>query len=106
MQFISRTRVLDYDEYVFDLDEYRDGNHQYLTAHIAFEKFSPSILRRVLREWKVFRHCVTAPLYAYRDGGDFDKWFRFVSLLGFRPTGLFITCNNGERRQLFIHSVP
>jgi hypothetical protein len=103
--FVSRTRVLDYDDYVFDIDEYRRGDEQRLTAHIAFENFNKQILKRVLHEWKIFRQCVTAPLFAYCGGYDTDKWVAFVSLLGFRPTDDFMTCNNGERRQIFIHTV-
>lgn len=103
--FHSRTRVLDYDEYVFDVDEYRRGDEKRLTAHIAFEQFNKSILKRVLREWKLFRTIVTAPLFAYCGGYDTEKWTAFVSLLGFKPTGSFINCNNGERRELFLHTV-
>lgn len=104
-KFIGRTRVLDFDDYVFDIDEYRRGDEQRLTAHIAFENFNKTILKKVLREWHLFRQIVTAPLFAYCGGYDQDKWTAFVSLLGFEPTGTNIICNNGETRQLFIHTV-
>jgi hypothetical protein len=106
-EFHSCHEVLWHPEYEFDIDEYRRGDEQFLLAHIYFRKFSPSILKRVLREWHIFRQCVTSPLYVHSGsaGGDQDKWERFVSLLGFRPTGINIICNNGATRQLFIHTV-
>jgi 5'(3')-deoxyribonucleotidase len=100
-----RRRVLDYDEYWFDLDEYQVDGQQRLFAHLGFTKFSPSIMKRVLSEWKLFRQIVTADIYAIRDDGDVDKWEHFVSLLGFVPTGTTILCNNGNYRQLYIHRV-
>jgi hypothetical protein len=105
-EFIKRTRVLDYDEYWFDLDEYRSVDGQQIVfAHLGFTKFSPSIFKRVLREWSAFRQCVPAPLYAMRDDGDVNKWTNFVSRLGFKPTGRSIRCNNGALRPLFISTV-
>lgn len=101
-EFVTRHLVVDHEEYWFEIDEYRRGAEQFLLAHIFFEKFSPSILKRVFNEWKAFRTCVKAPLYAVCDDGDAAKWERFVSRLGFRPMGIEVDCNNGERRPLFI----
>lgn len=97
--------ILDYDEYWLEIEEYRRDKDQFLIAHICFEKFSPSILKRFIKEWTLFRTCVTAPLYALRDDGDEAKWLHFVSKFGFKPTGINVLCNSGDIRQLFISTV-
>lgn len=106
MEFVDCIEVLDYPEYVCLIDEYRNEDQQFLLCHIGFSEFSLSIFKRLLREWAAFRSVVTAPLYAIRDDGDEDKWVRFVSHLGFSPTGLILPCENGELRELFISVVP
>ena len=58
-------------------------------------------MKQLLQDWAVFRTTVDHPLYAYSPVED-RKWVRFVSHLGFRPTGESILCNNGERRQLYL----
>jgi hypothetical protein len=103
--FIGRHRVINHHLYWFDIDEYRLGDQQFLLTHLSFHKFTPSVWKRVLREWKLFREIVTAPLYAVRDDGDVDKWEHFVSRLGFKPTGILLPCNNGQIRQLYISTV-
>lgn len=104
-EYVAFHEVVEHDEYWFDIDEYRLDGKQFLLTHIAFEKFSPKIYKQVLHEWECFRKCVKAPLYAMCDDGDPDKWERFVSRLGFKPTGINIICNNGAKRQLFISTV-
>jgi hypothetical protein len=103
-EFVTRHVVLDYPEYWFEIDEYRrpDGA-QFLLAHLRVEKFTSSILRRIDHEWRTFRACVSAPLFAVAEEDD-AKWERFVARLGFKPFQEVI-CNNGVPRRLFI-SVP
>lgn len=105
-QYIHCHEVIDHPEYVCLIDEYRHGETQFLLAHIGFSEFSPSVFKRLLREWATFRSVVTAPLYAACDDGDFQKWQRFVSHLGFKPTGVVLPCENGELRELFLSVVP
>lgn len=104
-KFVARHEVLAYPEYDFDLEEHRRSDGSFLLAHLNFRKFTPSILKRVLREWQTFRTVVRGPIYAIRDDGSHDKWVRFITHLGFKPTDLSITCNNGAVRQLFISTV-
>jgi hypothetical protein len=59
----------------------------------------------MLKEWRVFRKCTDAPLYAWHGPGDFETWRKFVTLLGFVPTGQDITCNNGAVRPIYISKV-
>jgi hypothetical protein len=101
-EFVCSHRALTSDHYWFDLDEYRRGQDTFLLAHLRFDRFTPSIMRRVLREWSVFRKCVTAPLFALGEVDD-EKWARFVSLLGFRFHQQ-VHCINGATRRLFIHT--
>ena len=97
--------ILDYDEYWFQIDEYRKRRTQILFAHLWVEKFTPSIFRRILREWLSFRQVCKASLYAVCDDGDQIKWEKFVRRLGFIPTGRTIFCENGAERPLFISTV-
>lgn len=104
--FIKTHVIRDTKELIFEIDEYRDGPKQFLLVHIVFRSFSPSILKDVLREWRAFRSIITAPLYAVRNDGGEEKWKRFVSLFGFKPTHIFLPCNNGVIRELFISVSP
>jgi hypothetical protein len=102
-EFVIRHRIPTCPDYVFEIDEYKrpDGS-QFLLAHLKFSFFAPSTLKRALFEWSCFRKCVSAPLYAVVDDGDFKKWKKFVSYFGFEPTDIHLPCNNGVIRQLFI----
>ena len=103
-EFHQNHLVLDKPEYLFDIDEYRRGQEQFLLAHISVHEWSPRVLKMILHDWRLFRQCVTAPLFACAGPGDTDKWERFVSRLGFRFLRNVI-CENGEPRRLFIHAV-
>lgn len=99
-EFVTRHRVRTTDDWWFEIDEYKRGQEQFLLAHIRVAKWSLSALKRMAREWKLFRSVVKAPLYACAEE-DTDKWERFVSRFGFRFL-CNIVCNNGEERRLFI----
>jgi hypothetical protein len=101
-EFVKRHDVLTYPEYWFELDEYRRGEDQMILAHIRFVKFTPSIFKRVLREWKTFREVVTCPLFAFGEQQD-EKWERFVTLLGFKPLHTDVVWE-GKSRRLFLHA--
>jgi hypothetical protein len=88
-------RVLDYPEYRFEIDEYQEPS--VMLVHLRIWKFSPSILKRILSEFSAFRYVATFPLYALGNPDD-AKWVRFISLLGFKPSG--------KHKSLFIHRVP
>ncbi len=104
---LSKVRVLlSNDDFLFELHEYRRGADRLLFAHITFHRFTPSILKSVLKRWKVFRRRVTVPIFAHAGDGDLDKWVRFVSLLGFKTTGKSLSFINGQQRPVFIHLGP
>lgn len=102
-EFVCTHRALTTDDYWFDLEEYRRGQDTLLLAHLRFDRFTASILKRVKQQWSTFRKCVTAPVFALGEVDD-EKWERFVSLLGFRFCKQVI-CLNGETRRLFLHLV-
>ena len=93
-------RVLDYPEYRFEIDEYRFEYRPHFVAHFRVSKWSPSVLKRILFEWKVFRSVVPFPLYASGEDDD-RKWRRFVTLLGFVPH-TSVLCNDGQHRSIYI----
>jgi hypothetical protein len=88
-------------DYCFEIDEYRRGPDQMLLAHLRVFRWSPSVLKSLLKHWAQLRQCVKAPLFASGEVDD-DKWRRFVTLLGFEPLE-HVKCENGETRLLFIH---
>jgi hypothetical protein len=102
-EFVGTHRVITTDDYWCDIDEYRRGQEVFLLGHIRFNNFTPSALKRLLAQWRVFRQCVTAPVFALGEVDD-EKWARFVSLLGFRFLRK-VNCINGASRRLFIHIV-
>jgi len=102
--FVQRHPALITDDYWFELDEYkRASGEQFLLAHIRVHHWSPSVFKRILREWKVLRTCVTAPLFAVPEVDD-DRWRKFVGKLGFKFLQDTV-CVNGERRPIFLHTI-
>lgn len=104
-EFVVRHQATDAGDWYFEIDEYRrPSGEQFLLAHIAFRKFSLTALKEVDRHYRVFRQYVNAPLWAVCNDGDLNKWKRFISRYDFKPTGIWVTCNNGETRELFLSS--
>lgn len=88
--FRKRLKVLQREHYLFEIDEYGCGEQQMLLAHLRVSKFSPAIMKSILRDWRMFREKVSAPIFVapHDETGqpvDLKKWERFVSLLGFKP---------------------
>ena len=103
LEFVQRHNVHRTDDYWFELDEYRDGERTMLLAHIQFFHWTPAAFKRALRDWRLFRKHVTAPLFACPKEAD-EKWRKFVTLTGFRPLQ-DILCEDGETRPLYIHTI-
>jgi len=100
-EFIRRHDMRRTDDYWCELDEYRrEDGQQFLLAHIRVYRWSPSVCKQLIREFRTFRSICNAPLFACPEVAD-EKWVKFVSLLGFKPLQDVI-CNNGELRPLFI----
>jgi hypothetical protein len=45
-EYVCTHRALTTDDYWFDLDEYRRGQDTFLLAHLRFDRFTPSIMKR------------------------------------------------------------
>lgn len=91
-------------DYEMHLDEHKRGRDTFLLLHLRFTKWTPQVFKRFIAHWQLFRHYVTAPLFALGEVDD-DKWERFVTRFGFRYLQT-VKCENGETRRLFIHVLP
>jgi hypothetical protein len=100
-EFITRHDIHRTDAYWCELDEYRRGEDQFLLAHIRVYRWSPSVCKKLRAEFNTFRTICKAPLFACAETMD-AKWFKFVSMLGFKYLQ-DVPINNGETRPLFIH---
>ena len=102
-EFIKRHDVHRTDDYWFEIDEYKRGEDTLLLVHLQFFRWTPSVLKQCLREFKLFREHVRAPLFACPPVAD-AKWFKFVTMMGYRYLQ-DIVCEDGEARPLFIHTI-
>jgi hypothetical protein len=94
--------VIDKDDYYFAIEEYRRGEDQMVFLHLTVHKWTPSVFKEILRNWKLFREYVTCPLYAIGGVEHPEKWEAFVSRLGFKFL-IDVVCENGAKRRLFVH---
>ena len=92
--------VRDIPEYRFALEEWRNGDRQMVFVHMNVREWTKAALKQMLHEFKIFRKCVTCPLYAVAGEDAGDKWEDFVALFGFSYL-TDVICNNGESRRLF-----
>lgn len=108
MQLVAQHTAHETDDFAFELDEYRDAQgHQMLLAHLKFTNWSPGALKRCIRDWRIFRQHITAPLFGSpmdHEGPALDRWCRFVELMGWRPFTT-VLCHDGIERPLYIHTV-
>jgi hypothetical protein len=105
MKLVAQHVAHDTDYCKFEIEEYRtDEGHPMLLAHLHVKQWSPSALKKIRHDWKVFRQHITAPLFATPMVDD-DKWRKFVTLMGWRPTGQMVLCRDGIERPIYIHTV-
>lgn len=103
LSFVKRHDVRRTEDYWCEIDEYENaGGEKFLLAHISVTRWSPSVCKQLVREFRAFRTYITAPLFACPKVAD-AKWVKFVSLLGFRFQEDII-CGDGASRPLFIHT--
>ena len=101
-EFVARYEALRTDDYLIELDEYRrpSDHAQLMIAHMRVFRWAPSVLRRMIREWRLFRTVCHADIYASPQT-DEPKWHKMVRAVGFE----FLTqviCNDGLTRPLYI----
>jgi hypothetical protein len=105
MEFVAQHVAHENADCEFLLDEYRDAQgHQMLLAHLNVLRWSKNSLKRIARDWAVFRQHITVPLFATPMVDD-EKWRKFVARMGWRPTGQQVLCHDGIERPLYIHTV-
>jgi hypothetical protein len=83
---------------VYDL-----GEGQTMTMiHCDVFFLSPSIIRQMMYQWKLFRKHVPQAVFAHSTDDD-AKWERFVKRFGFVYLK-DILCSDGKTRRLFINT--
>lgn len=90
----------DADMHVEDLGEGRLMHFLHLDVYY----FSSSILRQMLKQWRMFRSNVTGPLFCMGDVDD-DKFARFIAHFSFQYLRE-IPCTDGQMRRLFVNYGP
>jgi hypothetical protein len=100
-EFVCRHDAVRCDDYHLELDEYRRGTDQMILVHFRIYKWTPSVLKRVWREWPVFRSIVTCDLYATAQV-ETPAWHKFVRRFGFTYLTDVLTVS-GEPRAMYIH---
>lgn len=89
-------------EYCSVLHELRDEDgRQLLAIHMDVRKFSPSVLRRMKREFAALRDCTDATIFAIEDNPDDPKWERYVRHMGFEFSSR-VECTDGRSRRCFV----
>lgn len=104
-EFVKKHEVYETDKWRFVIEEYRRGVDQFFLVHALCKQFSASALREAKKAWLSFRQQYPVPLYAVRNDGSESKWKHFVTLFGFRPTGIHLPCDNGVLRELYISEI-
>lgn len=100
--FVKRHDVRRTDDYWFEIDEYKnDSGEQFLLVHLQFMKWTMSVLKQVVRDFRLFREHCRAPLFACTENPD-AKWVKFITMMGYRFQQN-IACNDGAVRPLYIH---
>lgn len=95
--------VIDKPEYYFALDEFRKDEGQMIFVHLTIRKWSTATFKEIIRNFQLFRQCVTCPLFAVGEVDD-AKWAKFVSRLGFKFHST-VVCENGAERRMFVHQL-
>lgn len=88
-------------EYRSMLHELRDGAQQMLVIHMDVFKFSPSVMKRMIREFAALRSCTGAQIFAIEPSPDDAKWQRYVSHMGFEFL-CRLECSDGLYRRCFL----
>ena len=108
MVLLERHTAHETDYCVLEIDVYgNEGGERMYLAHLRVLRWSPSTLRKIIHDWRIFRAAVPITLYALpmlsANDPDHAKWDRFVRKLGWAPTGIMVSCNDELERQLYIH---
>lgn len=102
-EFVRRYEARRHDDYLLELDEYRrpTDDAQMIIVHFRVFRWAPSVLKRMLREWKLFRSVCVDDLYA-SPSVDEPKWHKMVRAFGFKPLTT-VRCLDGLMRPMYIN---
>lgn len=93
--------LVDDDEYRSVLQELRDGEQQMLLIHMDVFKFSPTVMKRMVRDFNALRQCTDTPIFAIEPTPDNGMWHRYVSHMGFEFSS-HVDCTDGETRRCYV----
>jgi hypothetical protein len=100
-----RVVVLDEPEYTASYHITDLGEGRLMTfVHLDVYYMSKEILKRLDKQWRLWRQCVPVVLYAISDD-DEDVWAKFVKRFGFQYLS-DIGCTDGKTRRLFVNFGP
>jgi len=98
----DRFQVVDEVDYVGSYHQHDLGDGQKMVmVHMDVWYFSPSVLKKMKKQWAVFRKSMRCPLFAMGETDD-AKFERYVSLFGFQYL-TNIPCTDGKVRRLFVN---
>jgi hypothetical protein len=101
-EFFQEHPLVSHPEYSSVLHELRDEHdNQMLVIHMDVHKFSPSVLKRMMREFKVLRSCTNTPIFAFEPSPDDKKWEHYVELMGFSYL-MIDKCSDSLSRRCFV----
>jgi hypothetical protein len=91
-------------EYHSVLHELRDEHgNQMLAIHMDTDpsSFAPSVLKRMVTEFRALRSCVDLPIFAFEPNPNDRKWERYVKRMGFEFSSR-VECTDGLSRRCFV----
>jgi hypothetical protein len=100
-EFHAEYALSDSPDYEAVLHELRDGDQQMMVIHMDVYKFSPSVMKRMIREFAALRSCTDALIFAIEPNPGDTKWQRYVSHMGFEFSSR-VECTDGLSRRCFV----
>lgn len=100
-EFYQEYELSSSDDYRSMLHELRDGDQQMMVIHMDVFKFNPSVMKRMIREFKALRSCTDVPIFAFEPSPDDAKWQRYVERIGFKYL-MREACSDGHSRRCFV----
>lgn len=101
-EFYAEYPLSDAPEYEAVLHDLRDEHgNQMPIMHIDVYSFTPSVLKRMKREFETLRSCTDATLFAIEPNPDDGKWHRFVTIMGFEFSS-HVECTDGLTRRCYV----
>lgn len=104
-EFFKRYVARKTDDYLFELDEYRrpTDDATMIIVHFRVNRWAPSVLKRMKREWSIFRTVYKDDLYA-SPAYDQPKWHKMVRAFGFKLL-THVRCLDGRLRPMYLNRI-